>query len=125
MDCFAYSLSAFAGFGDDPFGAAVGAGDSDWDGGFVECFDGFSPAGEFGGGVVGIDVARPVDEFVGEGGVLVDLVGGGQVVPDLVFDGGFDEEGVVVAGAGGFESAAAGSTVGTFGDGVFELLQQW
>lgn len=48
----------------------------------------------------------------------------GQVVPDLVFDGGFDEEGVVVAGAGGFESAAAGSTVGAFGDGVFELYQE-
>lgn len=32
--------------------------------------------------------------------MLVDLVGGGQVVPDLVFDGGFDEEGVVVAGTG-------------------------
>ena len=56
--------------------------------------------------------------------MLVDLVGGGQVVPDLVFDGGFDEEGVVVAGTGGFESAAAGSAVGAFGDGVFELLQE-
>lgn len=57
--------------------------------------------------------------------MLVDLVGGGQVVPDLVFDGDFDEEGVVVAGTGGFESAATGPSVGAFGDGVFELLQEW
>lgn len=49
----------------------------------------------------------------------------GQVVPDLVFDGGFDEERIVVTGAGGFESAAAGSDVGAFGDGVFELHQEW
>lgn len=125
MDCFAYSLSSFAGFGDDPFGAAVGAGYAERDDSFVECFDGFAPAGELGDGVVGIDVARPVGEFVGEGGVLGCLLGGGEVVADLVFDGGFDEEGVVVAGAGGFESAAAGAHVGAFGDGVFELLQQW
>lgn len=125
MDCFGYSLSAFAGFGDDPFGAAVGAGYADWDGGFVECFDGFTPAGELGDGVVVVDVVRPVDEPVFEGRVLPDLVDGGQAVPDLVFDGGFDEEGVVVAGTGGFEPAAAGPAVGTFGDGVFELLQQW
>lgn len=124
MDCFAYSLSAFAGFGDDPFGAAVGAGYAERDDGFVECFDCFAPAGEFGGGVVGVDVVRPVGEFACEGGVLGCLLGGGQVVPDLVFDGGFDEEGVVVAGAGGFDSAAAGSTVGAFGDGVFELYQE-
>lgn len=70
-------------------------------------------------------MARPVGEFVGEGGVLGCLLGGGQVVPDLVFDGGFDEEGVVVAWAGGFEAAAAGAGVGAFGDGVFELLQEW
>lgn len=100
VDCLVYALSAFAGFGDDPFGAAAGAGDADWDGGFVECFDGFAPAGEFGGGVVGIDVVRPVGEFACEGGVLGCLLGGWQVVPDLVFDGGLDEEGVVVAGTG-------------------------
>lgn len=125
MDCFGYSLSAFAGFGDDPFGAAVGAGYAERDGGFVECFDCFAPAGEFGGGVVGIDVARPVDESAGQWGAFGELVGGGQVVPDLVLDGGFDEECMVVAGAGGFESAAAGPSVGAFGDGVLELLQQW
>lgn len=125
MDCFTHSLSAFAGFGDDPFGAAVGAGDAERDDGFVECFDCFAPAGEFGDGVVGIDVARPVGESAGQWGAFGELVGGGQVVPDLVFDGGFDEEGVVVAGTGGFESAAAGPSVGAFGDGVFELLQQW
>lgn len=125
MDCFAYLLFAFAGFGDDPFGAAVGAGYAERDDGFVECFDCVAPAGEFGGGVVGIDVVRPVGESVGQWGAFGELVGGGQVVPDLVFDGGFDEEGVVVAGAGGFESAAAaGPNVGAFGDGVFELYQE-
>lgn len=125
VDCFVYSLGSFAGFGDDPFGCAVGAGDADWDDGFVECFDGFAPAGEFGDGVVSADVVRPVGELVCEGGALGCLLGGGQVVADLVFDGGFDEEGVVVAGAGGFEAAAAGAAVGSFGDGVFELHQEW
>lgn len=100
MDCFVYSLGSFVGFGDDPFGAAVGAGDAERDDSFVEPVDGFAPAGELGDSVVGIDVVRPVGEFIGEGGALGCLLGGWQVVPDLVFDGGFDEEGVVVAGAG-------------------------
>lgn len=100
MDCFADSLFAFAGFGDDPFGAAVGAGYAERDDSFVEPVDGVAPAGEFGGGVVGIDVARPVDEPAGQWGAFGELVGCGQVVPDLVLNRGFDEEGVVVAGAG-------------------------
>ena len=48
----------------------------------------------------------------------------GQVVPYLVLNSGFDEERMVVAGTGGFEPAAAGSAVGAFGDGVFELYQE-